>query len=367
MKNYFFIIFIINILFVGDICAQEKQVKIFPFKSAIIEYKYEAGLGGTHVKYIDDYGYKQTDIIKQEIKIGGDVEKKHETIILIGSRAYTVNYQDTTVAIGRNSTYGYYLQNKSKKPNKVTEALIKVEGFIENGTKNFLGKECKVWKADKAKKLTWNGVELKSTVSFFMMMVEKAVSIKVDVELPKNIFNIPQGFKYISSDVYQGYSGLDLKFDKSTDKRENENIKVEFNSSSLGGTDNIPFYTQHGDELIQDGVNDYNKVDLKIIKSQISQLKSEKTVLEQSSTLIFYQEDGYGEGYNVFGKVQINKIGENGFTYRYMVFGDEDEITGYSNNVNNALSRIFDISPDKNNWKLIFKPKKKTKCVILGW
>ena len=354
------------LLISANILAQETHVKIFPFKSAIIEYKYEASLGGTHMKYIDDYGYKQADYIRKEITIGNEIDKKYETIILIGSRAYTINYEDTTVAIGRNSTYNY-LKYNDKSPSAITDALIRAEGFESNGTKEFLGKECKVWKADKAKKLTWNGVELKSTISFFMMMVEKATSIKVNVEIPKNIFYIPQGFKYISSDVYQGYSGLDLKFDNSTSKREKEdgNIRIEFNSSSLVGTENIPFYTQHGEELIQDGVNDYNKVDLKIIRSQASVLKNEMINLGKARTLIFIQEDGYGEGTMVYGKVQINSINKDTYYYRYMVFDENGDITGYNNTSNDALSRIFEI--EHNNNKLNFKPINKTKCILLGW
>ncbi len=362
-------LFLIVYLLVTNMFAQETHLKIFPFKSAIIEYKYEAGLGGTHVKYIDDYGYKQKDVIRKEIKLGDDIEKKYETIILIGSKAYTINHQDTTVAIGVNSTYSYYLQNQNRKTNDVTEALIKAEGFKENGTKKFLGKECKYWKADKAKKLTWNGVELKSTISFFMMMVEKVTSIKVDVDMPKNTFDIPQELRYISSDVYQGYSGLKLKFDEDNKSKPeyNGSIKVEFSSSNLESTDNIPFYSQEGEKIIQTGVNDYNKVDFKIIKSQLSQLKSNKTDFEQSRTLIFYQKDGYGEGFNLYGKVQINKINKDGFSYRYLIFGDEEEITGYSDDDNSALTRIFDISPDKNNRKLILTPKKGTSCIVLGW
>ncbi|MCK5814955.1 MAG: hypothetical protein KAH07_03325, partial [Flavobacteriaceae bacterium] len=244
------------LIFSANIFSQEKQIKIFPFKSAIIAYKYEAGLGGTHVKYIDDYGYKQADVIRKEINIGDEADKEYKTIILLGSKAYTINYKDSTVAIGVNSTYNYYLNNQNRSPSEITDALVKAEGFESKGTEDFLGKECKVWKANKAKKLTWNGVELKSTISFFMMMVEKAISIKVDVNLPKDVFDIPEGLRYISSDVYQGYAGLELKFDKKENsKNEENNIKVNFSSSSLEDTSKIPFYTQHGEELIQDGVN----------------------------------------------------------------------------------------------------------------
>jgi len=349
-----------------SVFAQEKHVKIFPFKSAIIEYKYEASLGGTRVKYIDDFGYKQADYIRKEIKIGDDVEQQFETIIIIGKRAYTANYQDSTIAIGANSTYSYYLNINDRTSSEINEALVRSEGFELVGTKEYLGKKCKYWKAQKAKKLTWKGVELKSTISFMMMMVEKATSIQIGVDIPESKFELPNNLKYISSDVYQGYAGLELKFKKDIKpKTESNNIKVSFNSSDLEDTSKIPFYTQEGEELIQSGSNDYNKIDLRIIKSQQWQLKANKTELEKYSTLIFTQEDGYGDGNMVYGKVQIHKIDESGFTYRYIIFDEENNITGYSEDVNNALTRIFDIT--KNNSRLTFKPKNKTKLIALSW
>jgi hypothetical protein len=355
------------ILLSANIIAQEKHVKIFPFKSAIIEYKYEAGLGGTHIKYIDDFGYKQADYIRKEIKIGDEVETKYETIILIGKRAYTADYQDSTIAIGANSTYSYYLNNENISSADINDALVRAEGFELVGTKEYLGKECKFWKAKKAKKLTWKGVELKLTISFMMMMVEKATSIKTDIDIPKGKFDLPDNLKYISSDVYQGYAGLELKFDEvKKAKTEDENsIKVNFSSSDLEDTSKIPFYTQEGDELIQEGDNDYNKIDYRIIKSQQWQLKSEETKLGKYSTLIFSQENGYGDGETIYGKVQINEISENEYSYRYIVFDKNEDLTGYSEDVNDALTRMFDIKISNNN--LIFTPKNKTKCMVLGW
>jgi len=358
----------ISVFFSANIFAQEIHVKIFPFKSAVIEYKYEAGLGGTCVKYIDDYGYKQADYIRKEINIGDEVEQKYETIILIGKRAYTADYQDSTIAIGANSTYSYYLNNENISSADINNALVRAEGFELVGTKEYLGKECNYWKTEKAKKLTWKGVDLKTTMTFMMMMVEKATSIQIDFEIPESRFELPNGLRYISSDVYQGYAGLELKFEEKTKpKTDSNSIKVSFNSSDLEDTSKIPFYTQEGEELIQGGSNDYNKIDLRIIKSQQWQFKPNEFTLSNYSTLIFTQEDGYGDGTMIYGKVQINKLDKYGFSYRYIIFDREGLITGYSEDVNNALSNIFDITPNKRNSKLIFKPKNKTKLMVLGW
>ncbi len=351
--------------------AQESHAKIFPFKSAIIEYKYEAGMEGTHIKYIDDFGYKQADYMRKEIHIGADTEKQYETIILVGKRAYTIDYKTSTVAIGRNSTYSYYLNNPNILPERINEALIKAEGYTEIEKTNYLGRKCKVWKAEKAKETTWKSIPLETTYTFFMMIVEKATKIKVNVNIPSSVFEIPQGFKYISSDVYQGYAGLELSFDKRPEntnlQKDSSKIKVNFNSSSLESCNSIPFYTQEGEKVVQNGTNDYNKIDLEIIKSQTWQLDSDTTHLSRFRTLIFMKDNCYGEGVTCFGKVQINNIDDNTFSYRYMIFDKENNITGYSDNANNALNRIIKIEVNHKNKSITIIPVGDTKTKVLGW
>ncbi len=357
------IIFILIILST-NVFAQAKHLKLFPFKSAIIEYKYEASFNGTHIKYIDDWGYKQADYIKKELNFGGNSDKEYETIILIGSKAYTINYQDSTIAVGRNSTYNYYLLNQNIKCTDISDALLKsANGYKLEGTKEFLGKECKVWKARKATQYTWNGVMLKSEINFMTMMVEVATKIDVDVDIPESKFEIPQGIKYISSDTYQGFAGLELNFDAAETKPETDDnsIKVSFNSSDLEGCDNFVYLSENGEKIISEGVNDYNKIDLRIIKSQQKFLSGDKTELPQSSTLIFETNSGD------FGKMQIEQINKDGYKIRYVIFNSNGKIKAHSNGTDNFPENNFDISPNESNFKLIITPKNKARCFVLGW
>ncbi len=358
----------INLLFFvlilsSNIFAQEKQVKIFPFKSAIIEYKYEASMKGTHIKYIDDWGYKQADYIKKELNFGGNEDKEYETIILIGTKAYTINLQGKEVAIGRNETYNYYLLNQDRKCTDVSETLIKAEGFKPGGTEEYLGKECKVWKADKVKKLSWNGVALKSEINFMTMMVEKATSIKIDIDIPAEKFDIPQDVKYISSDSYQGYSGLELDFSNTEkiDNKTNGSIKIEFSTGSLESCDNFEYFTEKGEEVVIKGDNDYNKIDNRLIKSQQQFLLSEKTELPRYSTVIF--ETNAGD----FGKLQIIQIDKSGFKLQYVVFNSDGTIKMYSAETNELLNDDFSFAPNESNSKIEITPKGKAKCSVLGW
>ncbi len=348
----------------SNIFAQEKRVKLFPFKSAIIEYKYEASFKGTHIKYIDDWGYKQADYIKRELNFGGNSEKEYETIILIGNKAYTINHQEKTVAVGRNSTYNYYLLNQNRNCTDISDALLKsANGYKLTGTKEFLGKECKVWKAGKATQYTWNGIMLKSEINFMTMMVEKTTKIKIDVDIPESKFEIQQGVKYISSDTYQGFAGLELNFEavETIPDTDANSINISFNSSDLEGCDNFSYFAENGEKIITEGVNDYNKIDLRIIKSQQQILSNTETTLPQSSTLIFETNSGD------FGKMQIEQINKDGFKIRFVVFNRDGTIKTHSNKVDNLMEKDFEIAPNESNFKLIITPKNKAKCFVLGW
>ncbi|NOR73843.1 MAG: hypothetical protein GQ525_01655 [Draconibacterium sp.] len=352
------------LLFSASVFAQNKHAKLFPFKSAIIEYKYEASMKGTHIKYIDDWGYKQADYIKKELNFGRNIDKEYETIILIGEKAYTTNLQDSTVAVGRNSTYNYYFLNQTQKCTDISDALLKsTSGYKLNGTKKFLGKECKVWKAGKATQLTWNGVMLKSEINFMTMMVEKANKIEINIDIPRSKFEIPLGLKYISSDRYQGFAGLELNFETAETKPETDDnsINISFNSSDLDGCDNFIYFTESGEKIHSEGVNDYNKIDLRVIKSQQQILAGNETMLPQSSTLIFETNSGD------FGKMQIEQINKDGFKIRFVVFNPDGTIKTHSNKGDNFMENDFEITPNENNSKLIVTPKNKTKCFVLGW
>jgi len=356
-------IILLLLLFSTNLVAQQKQLKLFPFKSATIEYKYEASFSGTRIKYIDDYGYKQADYIEKNINFGGSTDKELETIILIGDKAYTINHLENEVAIGRNSTYNYYLLNEDRSCTEISEALIKAESYKQTGITNFLGKECKIWKANKASRLSWNGIILNEEINFMTMIVEKAVKIEIDVDIPESKFEIPQGIKYISSDVYQGFSGLELQFEDSetTSKTNDNNLKVSFNTSDLGRCDNFEYFTKNGEKVIIEGTNDYNKIDYRLIKSQVQNMAETEVQLQQAATLIFKTNSGD------FGKMQIKEISETGYKIRYTVFNTDGSIQTHSNGISNLLENDFEIIADENYYKLKVNPRDRAKCFVLGW
>ncbi len=195
------------------------------------------------------------------------------------------------------------------------------------------------------------------------MMVEKATKIEIDVDIPESKFEIPQGVEYISSDTYQGYAGLELNFDTAETKPEAEDssITISFNSSDLDGCDNFGYVSESGEKVRSEGVNDYNKIDYKIIKSQQEILSANKTELIQSSTLIFETSSGD------FGKMQIEHMNKDGYKIRYAIFNIDGAIKTYSDKTDDIPGNDFDMAPDDDNYKLIISPKNNAKCFVVGW
>ena len=343
-------------LFAGE----QPQVKIFPFKSAVIEYKYEASFKGTHVTYIDDYGYRQADYIKKKENFGGNSGWDYETIIRIGSKAYTINLEDKTIAVGRNETYGYYLRNRNRPCTDVSNALFKAAGGWKiTGTESFLGKEGTLWKSGKNTMVTWKGLLLQKTINFMTMTVEKAVKLKLNTTIPENVFEIPEGLRYLSTDVYQGISGLKLDFGSSADtvKQKDNNITVAFNSKELSGCNNFVYFTDTGGKVLSPGINDYNKIDNLIIKAMKRNMTDNKVTLPLTETLVFFTAEGFP------GKLQIEHIDKNGFKIRYLIFNCNGTVLRFSNGTEDALQDDFDISPGRN--EVIVRPKIGTRCLVL--
>jgi len=368
---------IISLFTIANIFAQEKKVKIYPFKSAIIEYKYEAQLSGTHVKYIDDYGYKQVDIIKKDINFG-ETKKKYETIYIVGNKVYTLNPLDTTIGYSINNTYSYYFKYKNKTGVEINEAIdANASGWKYTGNKQFLGKDCKIWESGKSIRYTWNSLILYEELNFMIMMVENATKIDIDTKIPEKIFSIPTGYKYSNGTGMQmGFSGLDLNFNKiklvektkSTSEptegpteeiSEGNNITIEFNSDDYTNSQEFTFFDEKGSVVNVKGINDYKKFDNTIIQSQDFYLLKAEQSLPKYSTAFFKTPEAE------YGKMQITNIDDNEFNYQYIIFSKEGFIKEYNKETNNGLAKFFEIKPDERNSKLLIKPLKESKILII--
>ncbi len=358
MKNIFMTIIFFTALHL--FAGEQPQAKLFPFKSAVIEYRYEASFKGTHVTYIDDYGYRQADYIKKTENFGENNGGDYKAIIRIGSKAYTINLEDKTIAVGRNETYGYYLRNRNRPYTDVSNALFKAAGGWKiTGTESFLGKEGTLWKSGKNTMVTWKGLLLRKTINFMTMTVEKAVKLKLNTTIPENVFEIPEGLRYLSTDVYQGFSGLKLDFGSSagTLKQKNDSLTVAFNSKELSGCNNFVYFTDTGEKVLSSGINDYNKIDNLVIKAMKGNTTNNKVTLPMTGTLVFLTIEGNP------GKMQIEHFDKNRFKIRYLIFNRNGTVLRFSDGSEDIPQDNFDISPGING--VIVRPEKGTRCLVL--
>ena len=363
-KNILLLIFM-SLFFITTISyTQINHHKIFPFKSAIIKYKYEASLVGTRIKYIDDYGYLQADYIVKETNFGGVKEKESTTIILKGSKAYTIDNTEKTISVGKNATYGYYEVFKKKSSEEIFESLLKSESYEKKNSENpilYLGKECDNWEARKAEQLVWNNLVIKSEQYFMALVVEKATSITIGIDISAERFNLPKDYTLIYSDTQQGYAGLKLKFDNDEDihdkkKEESSNsvIRVDL-EVDLFKTDSYPEILSTNDkkdkELYFDGSSMFQRIDKALIESQEFRFTENSARLSEGSPILFKTSKGK------CGKLEAVNIDkkQGKIEVRFVIYNSDGKIYKFSkkcylSDKSEIISDYFEIKEVSSFW-----------------
>ena len=89
-------------------------------------------------------------------------------------------------------------------------------------------------------------------------------------------------------------------------------IEISISTSSLDGSNNFKYYKSNGELVLSEGVNDYNKIDNRLIKSQQHFFSKKEVKLGYASTLIFKTNDGD------FGKMQLKQGDKERYQLRYV-------------------------------------------------
>ena len=189
--------------------AQKKaNYKVFPFKTGIIEYEKTGKTKGTHIKYIDDYGYKQGDYEETVTKIFGMKSKDKNGTVLIGPTVYAIDYKNNTVNKGKNPVYETYA-NSNGDYDKLGKEAMTALGFSDTGkTGTVLGNKCEIWKGNLGEIWIWKGLALKSVTKILgIKMEETATKITLDVKVPQDKFEVPKNMKVIKNHVPEGMEG----------------------------------------------------------------------------------------------------------------------------------------------------------------
>jgi len=202
MKKLAIIIF--GIILSINTYAQKPNYKVFPFKTGIIKYKLEGNSSGTHTKYIDQYGYKQADFSETEMKVFGMSKKENKATILIGPKAYSIDYDKNKATSTVNPVYETYANSKGSDYDKLGRDALKSLGYSNtNKTESIVGKRCELWTGSLGKVWIWKGLALKTETNVLgVSVIETATSVRINISVPASKFEIPKGMDLENIDMY---------------------------------------------------------------------------------------------------------------------------------------------------------------------
>jgi len=189
----------------------------YGFESAIVEYDVEGSDAGTKTLFIDLGGYKYAEynIIKKK------KSEEKNTQILIGSEMISIDY-DNKVATKVHNPMAFLLANPNRDWEETGRNMLIKLGYEIVGKEKISGKECDIWKQGKHRLWVWNGLTLKSEHG---KNIEKATSVKIDVEVPVDVFAVPEGFEleeFGTDDIFPSYSDEYIEEDEMTEEEYNQ-------------------------------------------------------------------------------------------------------------------------------------------------
>jgi len=230
------VIFIISILTVVQLSAQVKKEKLYPFKTAVIEYTYEGNTTGTQSLYIDNYGWLQC---KTEQTVNKAFGQKTETNKAEITKDFDIYQWDTKTRTGskiRNTLAENLMNDPNFDPEEFGKRTMEQLGFEKKGTETINGKLCEIWKglAGSSTIWMWNSLAMKTEIKMLGTKTTwTATSIKIDQGVPSGKFNIPSDVKFED----MGTTDPLEMMNKGMKKAEEEEEK---NSGEKGTTEEAP-------------------------------------------------------------------------------------------------------------------------------
>lgn len=189
----------------------------YGFEAAVVEYDVQGSDAGTKTLYIDMGGYKyaEYDVIKKK------KSEEKTAQILIGSDMISVDFDNKTATKVHNPM-AYLLANPNRDWEETGRNMLIKLGYEIIGQETISGKECDIWKQGRHRIWVWNGLTLKSEMG---KDIETATSIKIDQDIPMEIFEAPEGFEYQeinSSDMFPDLSEVEVDEDEMSEEEYNK-------------------------------------------------------------------------------------------------------------------------------------------------
>jgi len=202
-KTFFTLTFV---LFFIVSFAQKENYKVYPFKSASVQYKQSGNAQGIHTKYIEDYGYYQADYSESTTKAMGVEVKEMTATILKGNKSYSIDFGKNTISEMENPAYKTYANSAGKDYEALGKKGLEALGYKNtNKTEKIIGKDCEVWEGKTGKLWLWQGLTLKSVTTVLgMTITEKAIKIDTTTPVKMSKFTIPKNLKKVEANAAVG-------------------------------------------------------------------------------------------------------------------------------------------------------------------
>jgi hypothetical protein len=196
MKTLILSIFMFLVI---QLSAQTKKGKLYPFKTAVIEYTYEGNTSGTQKQYIDNYGWLQCKIEQTVNKAFGQKTEVNKTEI---TKDFDIFQWDMKTKIGtklRNTLAENLMNDPNFDPEEFGKKTMEQLGFEKKGTEIINGKVCEIWKglAGSSTIWMWNSLAMKSEVKMLgTKTIWTATTVKINEGVPSGQFNLPADVKF---------------------------------------------------------------------------------------------------------------------------------------------------------------------------
>ncbi|MFK5855906.1 MAG: hypothetical protein QM503_07225 [Bacteroidota bacterium] len=168
--------------------ANPDDYRKYPFETAIVEYKLEGKIEGEKSYYVYGAGYKMAEYIVEK---KGNKIKENTGIITIGPYTTTIDFIEKE-AVEMENPFLLFSADPNRDWQKTGENILTKTGFEKTGKETIIGKECNLWVNGNDKLWIWKGLVLKIQNR---NSSETATSVKIDVTIPAEKFQVPEDIK----------------------------------------------------------------------------------------------------------------------------------------------------------------------------
>jgi len=193
------IILSICLLIVINLSAQVKNKKLYPFKTAEIEYTYEGNSTGKQNLYIDNYGWLQCTIEQTVSKAFGQKTEKNEAKVTKGLDIFLWDLKTRKGSKLHNSLAENLMNDPNFDPEEFGKLTMESLGFEKKGTETIHGKVCEIWKGlgGMTTIWMWNSLAMKTEIKMLgTKTIWTATTIKIDAGVPAGRFALPADIKF---------------------------------------------------------------------------------------------------------------------------------------------------------------------------